>query len=335
MQQDVFIHKKSDPALPKLIWGVLLVVIISFISKGLGTLFPLVGNLLFAILIGVILQNAFPLSSKINPGIQFTLKKILKISIVLLGVSLSLFDILEIGQRALWIISLSVSIGIGVTYLVGKMLNIDKRLSLLIGIGTSICGATAISAVKGIVGAKENETAYALSTIVFFNLIAFVTYPLVGQVLQMSDLSFGIWAGTAVHDTSSAVAVGYVYGDKAGEVATTVKLARTLFLIPIMFCLPFFVKTNSKDSRKTNYKDVFPWFIFLFLGVSLLHTFEIIPTVLETYMKTSSKFMIVMVMAAVGLQVRVKDIGKLGFKPLLTGFISSLTCAVISLLLLM
>ena len=206
-----------------------------------------------------------------------------------------------------------VSIGISVTYFVGKWLRIDKRLSLLIGIGTSICGATAISAIKGIVGAKEDETAYALSTIVFFNLIAFVTYPIIGHLLDMSDLSFGIWAGTAVHDTSSAVAVGYAFGDDAGEVATTVKLARTLFLIPVMFCLPFILR--KKTTGESQYKKAFPWFIFLFLAVSVLHTFGMIPVSLESFLKSSSKFMIIMVMAAVGLQVRIKDLIKLGLNP--------------------
>ncbi|MFC7784286.1 YeiH family protein [Rossellomorea sp. GCM10028870] len=323
----------KDSFLPKEALGIFIIVLISLLSKGLGTLFPLIGSLLFAIVIGVILQNTTRLPSSFDSGIQFTLKTVLKVAIVFLGVGLSLYDILDIGQRALWVIFLSVSIGITVTYFIGKWLRIDKRLSLLIGIGTSICGATAISAVKGIIGAKENETAYALSTIVFFNLIAFITYPIIGYLLHMSELSFGIWAGTAVHDTSSAIAVGYAFGDEAGEVATTVKLARTLFLIPVMFCLPFILR--KKNEGEPSYNKVFPWFVFLFLGVSLLHTFGLIPVTIESYLEISSKFMIIMVMAAVGLQVRIKDITQLGFKPLLTGFIASITCAVISLFLIL
>jgi uncharacterized integral membrane protein (TIGR00698 family) len=324
---------QKDSFLPTEALGIFIIVLISLLSKGLGTLFPLIGSLLFAIVIGVILQNTTRLPSSFDPGIQFTLKTLLKVAIVFLGVGLSLYDILHIGQRALWVIFFSVSIGITVTYFIGKWLRIDKRLSLLIGIGTSICGATAISAVKGIIGAKENETAYALSTIVFFNLIAFITYPIIGYLLHMSELSFGIWAGTAVHDTSSAIAVGYAYGDEAGEVATTVKLARTLLLIPVMFCLPFILRKRSEGEPP--YNKVFPWFVFLFLGVSLLHTFGLIPLTIETYLEISSKFMIIMVMAAVGLQVRIKDITQLGFKPLLTGLIASITCAVISLFLIL
>lgn len=329
MQHDL----QKSSFLPKEARGMIIIVLISLLSKGLGALFPLIGSLLFAIIIGVILQNTIKLPSTFDPGIQFTLKTLLKVAIVFLGVGLSLYDILLIGQKALFVILLSVSIGIIVTYLVGKWLGIDQRLSLLIGIGTSICGATAISAVKGIIGAKENETAYALSTIVFFNLIAFIMYPIIGHLLHMSDLSFGIWAGTAVHDTSSAVAVGYAFGDKAGEVATTVKLARTLFLIPVMFCLPFFLR--KRNEGESQYRKAFPWFVFLFLAVSILHTFGFIPETTESYLKISSKFMIVMVMAAVGLQVRIKEITQLGFKPLLTGLVASITCAFISLFLIL
>jgi uncharacterized integral membrane protein (TIGR00698 family) len=325
------VHQHSDIKFPKVFPGLLFILLISLIAKGLGTWFPLVGSLLFAILIGVTLRNTTDLTSSWQAGIQFTLKRLLKVAIVFLGVGLSLLEIMKIGQSALWIIFVSVVAGISVTYAVGKLLGINPRLSLLIGIGTSICGATAISAVKGIIGAKENETAYALSTIVFFNLAAFITFPLIGHLLGLSQASFGIWAGTAVHDTSSAVAVGYSYGDHAGEAATTVKLARTLFLIPVMFLLPFMLKSET-PSEGTTYRKAFPWFVLMFLGVSILHTTGVIPDILEDILRSLSKFMIIMVMAAVGLQVNMKDLSKLGFKPLLTGLIASITCAVISLL---
>jgi uncharacterized integral membrane protein (TIGR00698 family) len=324
------VHKQLKKFLPKETIGIVFILIISMISKVLGSWFPLAGSLLFAIIIGMILRNAINLPCSWDPGIQFTLKKLLKVAIVFLGVGLSLLEIMKIGQSALWIIFISVTVGISVTYAVGRLLGINTRLSLLIGIGTSICGATAISAVKGIIGAKENETAYALSTIVFFNIIAFIFYPIIGHLLGLSQQAFGIWAGTAVHDTSSAVAVGYSYGDISGEVATTVKLARTLFLIPVMFLLPFMLRDEA-SAGAVSLKKAFPWFIFLFLGVSILHTIGVIPVFVEETLNSLSKFMIIMVMAAVGLGVRLKDLSQLGFKPLLTGLIASVTCAVISL----
>ncbi|WP_254871069.1 YeiH family protein [Bacillus sp. Marseille-Q1617] len=326
-------HQYTNNILPKETIGLVFILMISIMAKGLGSLFPLAGSLLFAILIGIIIRNTTDLPTSWQPGIQFTIKKLLKVAIVFLGVGLSLLEIMKIGQSALWIILISVTVGISVTYAVGKVLGIQTRLSLLIGIGTSICGATAISAVKGIIGAKENETAYALSTIVFFNLIAFISFPLIGHLLGLSQVSFGIWAGTAVHDTSSAVAVGYSYGDQSGDVATTVKLARTLFLIPVMLLLPFMLKNETPST--SSLKQAFPWFVLMFLGVSVLHTIGVIPDIIEDMLKSLSKFMIIMVMAAVGLQVRLKDLSKLGFKPLLTGLIASITIAVISILFIM
>ncbi|WP_246288767.1 YeiH family protein [Bacillus haikouensis] len=279
-------------------------------------------------------RNTIALPESWTPGIQFTLKRLLKVAIVFLGAGLSLVEILSIGQSALWVIFISVATGISVTCIVGKSLGIHPRLSLLIGIGTSICGATAISAVKGIIGAEENETAIALSTIVVFNLIAFIFFPVIGHLLGLPQTSFGIWSGTAVHDTSSAVAHGYRYGEHVGGVATTVKLGRTLFLIPVMFLLPFILK-NETTSEGSSYKQAFPWFVLLFLGISVLHTFGVIPGILEDTLKSGSKFMIIMVMAAVGLQVSLKDLSMLGFKPLFTGLIASVSCAVISLLLIL
>ncbi|MCA1053596.1 YeiH family protein [Rossellomorea aquimaris] len=319
--------------LPKEASGLFFIIIIGSIAKVLGAWFPLIGSILFAILIGILLRNVTNVPESWDAGITFTTKKLLKVAIVFLGVGLSLVEIMKIGQSALWIILVSVTLGITVTFFVGKLLGVHPRLSLLIGIGTSICGATAISAVKGIIGAKENETAYALSTIVFFNLIAFFLYPYIGHLLHLGEVPFGIWAGTAVHDTSSAVAVGYRYGDQAGEVATTVKLARTLFLIPVMILLPFMFQREASQ-KGTSLKQAIPWFVLMFLGVSLLHTMGLIPVVIEEFLQSSSKFMIIMVMAAVGLQVNVTDLTKLGFRPLLTGLIAFITCAVISLLLL-
>jgi uncharacterized integral membrane protein (TIGR00698 family) len=319
---------------PKEAAGLLIILVISIFAKGLESWFPLVGSLLFAIIIGILLRNTIALPESWTPGIQFTLKRLLKVAIVFLGAGLSLVEILSIGQSALWVIFISVATGISVTCIVGKLLGIHPRLSLLIGIGTSICGATAISAVKGIIGAEENETAYALLTIVVFNLIAFIFFPVIGHLLGLPQTSFGIWSGTAVHDTSSAVALGYRYGEHAGGVATTVKLGRTLFLIPVMFLLPFILK-NETTSEGSSYKQAFPWFVLLFLGISVLHTFGVIPGILEDTLKSGSKFMIIMVMAAVGLQVSLKDLSMLGFKPLFTGLIASVSCAVISLLLIL
>ncbi|WP_409253049.1 YeiH family protein [Bacillus sp. SCS-153A] len=319
---------------PKWGSGVLLLAGIAGASKYLGSLFPLVGSILFAIMIGIIINNTTGVHQVFQPGLSLTLKKLLKAAVVMLGVSLSFADILYIGRQSLLIILVSVILGIVITVWFGKLLKMDRKLTLLIGVGTSICGATAISAVKGVIDSDDNETAYAISIIVFFNLIAFFLYPVIGHILDLTSTSFGIWAGTAVHDTSSSIAVGYVYGNEAGQVATTVKLARTLFLLPLILVLPLLLKSEKQNGSQAA-KKAFPWFVLLFLGVSVINSFGVIPSSLEEIVTETAKFIIIMVMGAVGLQVNLKQFAKLGFKPLIAGLVASVTVSVISLIMIL
>lgn len=312
--------------------GILLVAIVAIIANYLGGKFPLIGGILFAILIGIIVKNTVGISNTFNLGLNFAVKKLLKFAVILLGVSLNLNAILKIGQQSLLVVLASVILGIGLTVLFGKLLKLDKTLTLMIGVGTSICGATAISCVKGILEAKDDETAYAISTIVFFNLMAFFVYPVVGHFFQFGALPFGIWAGTAVHDTSSAVAVGFAYSNEAGEIATTVKLARTLFLLPLIMILPFLMNNRKKGSVKESIKNAFPWFIVWFLLMSIFNSIGWVPVKVQDISNDAAKFMIVMVMGAVGMQVNLKGFAKLGIKPFLTGLFASITVSAVSLL---
>ncbi|TLS36749.1 YeiH family protein [Pseudalkalibacillus caeni] len=317
---------------PRRTWGVLLLIGIAAIAKLLGMLIPLIGSILFAIMIGIGIRNFIGVKQVFEPGLAFTLKKLLKAAIVMLGASLSFAEIMLVGKQSILIMVVAVLMGIMLTIGFGKLLDVNPKLSLMIGIGTSICGATAISCVKGILDSKEEETAYAISTIVFFNLIAFILYPIIGHVIHLTSTQFGIWAGTAVHDTSSAVAVGYVYGDAAGQVATTVKLARTLFLLPVIIILGVML-TKKGEGTKASLKQAFPWFVIWFLLVSIINSVGLIPETVSASVTDIAKYIILMVMAAVGLQVNIKQLMKLGIKPLLTGLFASVSVAATSLLL--
>lgn len=310
--------------------GVLLLIMVAIVTKWLGSMIPVIGSILFAIVIGIGLRNLATVPAVVEPGLAFTLKKLLKAAIIMLGASLSFAEILAVGQQSFIIMLVSVFLGITLTFWFGKLLKVDSRLSLMIGIGTSICGATAISCVKGILGSKDEETAYAITTIVFFNVIAFLLYPVIGYLSGLSPAQFGIWAGTAVHDTSSAVAVGYVYGNEAGQVATTVKLARTLFLLPVILALGMFFTKNDKETTSKSLKSAFPWFIVWFMLVSILYSLGFIPEVMAASLTDVSKFIILMVMAAVGLQVDIKQLTRLGIKPLLNGLFASVAVAATS-----
>ncbi|MBM7622225.1 putative integral membrane protein (TIGR00698 family) [Bacillus tianshenii] len=320
-----FIHK-----FPSWLPGTILVFLIAMGGKAFGNLFPAIGGVIFALLLGIVLRNSLSLHEVFFPGIQFVVKKLLKVSIVLLGATLSIGSILDIGSQSIFVILLVVIGGILVTLLAGKMLKIDKMLSLLIGVGTSICGATAISVVKGVVQSKETITAYAISTIFFFNILATFLYPWIGQWLNLTVLQFGIWIGTSIHDTSSVVAVGYLVGEDVGEVATTVKLVRTLFILPLVLAISFII--INKSDKSASIKGAFPLFIIGFLIMSALYSVGVVSEGASSLLGAVAKFLIIMVMAGVGLQVEWRKFRALGLRPFLAGFIASVFVAAISLI---
>ncbi|KMJ58229.1 membrane protein [Bacillus sp. LL01] len=311
--------------------GILLVLLIAVAAKFFGEYFPSIGGVIFALLIGILIRNSVNIDEKYMAGVDLVIKKWLKVAIVLLGATLSFKSILDIGSQSILVILFVVVGGISVTLLVGKLLKIDKILSLLIGVGTSICGATAISVIKGVVHAKETVVAYAVSTIFFFNILATFLYPFLGQWLHLSTLQMGIWAGTSIHDTSSVVAVGYLLGDEVGEVATTVKLVRTLFILPLVLAVSFIVV--RKNDEHTSIKGAFPIFVLGFLLMSGLYSTGVISEMLSEYLGQVAKFLIIMVMAGIGLQVQWRNIQSLGWKPFVAGLIASVFVGVTSLLL--
>ncbi|MFE7061171.1 YeiH family protein [Sutcliffiella sp. NPDC057660] len=321
----MFTHK-----LPAWLPGTIFVFLIALAGKAFGNLFPAIGGVIFALLLGIILRNSFKLNERFLPGIQFVVQKMLKVAIVLLGATLSIGSILDIGSQSILVILLVVTGGILVTLLAGKILKIDKMLSLLIGVGTSICGATAISVVKGVIQSKETVTAYAISTIFFFNILATLLYPWIGQWLDLTVLQFGIWIGTSIHDTSSVVAVGYLVGEDVGEVATTVKLVRTLFILPLVLAISFIIVNKSDESASI--KGAFPLFIIGFLVMSTLYSVGVVSQGVSAWLGSVAKFLIIMVMAGVGLQVEWKKFRALGLKPFIAGFIASVFVATLSLI---
>ncbi len=330
--ENLFIHQDLNTKWMNRARGIILVVVIAITAHYLGNIFSLIGSILFAIILGLILGSIWDVRTIYQSGLNFVVAKLLKLAVVLLGVSLNLNAIVEIGRQSLIVVITSVVLGIALTYWFGKLLKLDHTLVLMIGIGTSICGTTAITCVKGILEAKEDETAYAISTIVFFNLIAFFVYPFVGQLLNFNAIDFGIWSGTAVHDTSSAVAVGFAYSGEAGDVATTVKLARTLFLLPVVLILSILMGNQKKGNVKSSLKNAFPWFILWFIFMSILNSLGFFSERLQVFSNDFAKFIIVMVMAAVGLQVNLKGFVKLGYKPFLTGLFASVVVSIVSLI---
>lgn len=303
--------------------GIIISLIISIVAYLLGNQFPIVGGAVFGILIGIIINNVFGKSAKSEAGLNFTSKKILQWSIILLGSGLNLTQIYKTGLSSLIIIFTTITAALLTTYAIGRFLKIDFNLKSLIGVGTAICGGSAIAAIAPIVEAEEKDIAYSISTVFIFNIIAVFTFPAIGHLLEMSQMGFGLFAGTAINDTSSVVAAGYIYGNSAGDYATIVKLTRTLMIIPIAVLFVFIKKIRKTSIEKTkgnfNILKIFPWFIIGFIVMAAINTSGIIDAKILNIVKETGKFMIIMALSAIGLKTDLKNLLKTGIKPAILG----------------
>ena len=314
--------------------GFLLCFLISVPSYFLGKEFSIIGGPVFSILFGIILALFLKNRTPYNPGIKFVSKKILQWAVILLGFGLNLNVILKTGQESLPIILSTITISLVVAYLLHKALSVPGKISTLIGVGSSICGGSAVAATAPVIHADDSEVAQAISVIFFYNVLAAVIFPALGTLIGFSTLTgdaFGIFAGTAVNDTSSVTAAASTWdsmwnlGSQTLDKAVTVKLTRTLAIIPITLILSFFyIKKSMKTAgEKVNLKKIFPFFILYFVIASVITTILMANGVSKEFftpIKELSKFMIILAMAAIGLNTDLIKLVKSGAKPLLLGF---------------
>ena len=325
--------------------GIILCIAISAPCWLLGQMFPIIGGPVFSILSGMVITLFLKDKSAFLPGINFTSKKILQYAVILLGFGLNLSVVLETGKQSLPIIIATISTSLIISFLLHKIMHIPGNISTLVGVGSSICGGSAIAATAPVISADDEEVAQAISVIFFFNVLAAVLFPLFGSAIGFSTTSgeaFGIFAGTAVNDTSSVTAAAstwdsmYRLGSATLDKAVTVKLTRTLAIIPITLVLAFIRTKNAKaDGTKVNYKKIFPFFILYFILASLITTIATslgAPAALFGPFKTLSKFFIVMAMCAIGLNTNIVKLVKTGGKPIIMGLFCWLGIAGVSLL---
>ncbi|MCE5202413.1 MAG: YeiH family protein [Synergistaceae bacterium] len=338
--------------------GMLLCVLISLPAWFLGKAFPVVGSPVFGILAGMLLIMAFPALLRterrrtgnnspaelfrLDDGVKYTSKKILQYSIILLGFGMDLFHVIKVGGQSLYVIAFTLTASFLTAYFVGRALKLEGKTTALIGIGTSICGGSAIAAAAPVIGAKDEDVAHAISTIFLFNIIAVFIFPALGAYLGMSDTGFGMWAGTAINDTSSVVAAGTAWSNAAGNntalgFATIVKLTRTLMIVPVTLVLAVCTAWKAQKDRSGEHRGqfsfikVFPWFVIGFVAAAVINTFWSIPAV-SAPLVTAGKFMIVMAMTAIGLNTNIKKLLTNGLKPLFLGVCCWAAVAVVSLI---
>ena len=323
--------------------GLALCLILSIPSYLLGRLFPVVGGPVFAILAGMAVSLLLKDRGRYQAGIAFTSKKILQYAVILLGFGLNLSEVAKVGATSLPIICTTITISLVIAYLLRKQLDMPNNVAVLVGVGSSICGGSAIAATAPVIGADDEEIAQSISVIFLFNILAALLFPAFGGVLGMGDEGFGLFAGTAINDTSSVTAAASTWdtlhgtGGKVLEYATIVKLTRTLAIIPITLVLAFWrtwqvrrgggVSNGSFDLRK-----IFPFFILFFVLASMITTTATVagadPALFQPF-KDLSKYFIILAMAAIGLNTDLVKLVRTGGKPIVMGVCcwAGITCA--------
>ena len=285
----------------------------------------LLGASIIALFTGTIV-NSFFHPTWMKPALKFTSKKILKAAIVLLGASLSVSTIMSVGKMTFFVMIFTFAMCFGGGYFIRRLFGLNWKLSNLISAGTGICGGSAIAAIAPVIDADDKDIAFAMSSTFLFDMAMIALYPLMGKALGMSDIAYGIWAGTSVNDTASVVASGYAFSEAAGDFATMVKLTRTIAIIPTVLVFAWIgtrIKQKemkaSNDGKKVNLLKIIPWFIGGFLLLAILNSIGIIPGAISGMMKTTSKFLMVTALAAIGLNTSITDFKKAGLAPMFYG----------------
>lgn len=329
--------------------GVLFCLIVAVPAWLLGKRFEVVGGPVFAILIGMVLALAVPARAvePLQRGVKFTSKKILQYAVILLGFGLNLAQIAQVGATSLPIIVSTITTSLVVAFVLCRALKIPGKISTLIGVGSSICGGSAIAATAPVIDADDEEIAQAISVIFLFNVIAALVFPTLGGMLGLTDEGFGLFAGTAVNDTSSVTAAAAAWdgmhpGANTLDAATIVKLTRTLAIIPITLALAFWQMRLARRAASAgegageaagtfDLKKIFPFFILFFVLASVVTTVFALPAAVTAPIKELSKFFIVMAMAAIGFNTNIVKLVRTGGKPILMGLACWVAIACVSL----
>ncbi|WP_449278969.1 YeiH family protein [Leucobacter sp. GX24907] len=317
------------------VWpGLLVCVAIAAVATAIGTAVPLIGSAIPAVVIGVVITVFHKPSGRIVPGIGYSSKFVLQCAVVLLGSQLSLRSIVEVGAESLPVMLGSLAVCLLAAQLLGRWLGIERDIRMLLGVGTGICGASAIAAVSPIIGARSHDISYAISTVFLFNILAVIIFPFVGHALGMTPHAFGLFAGTAVNDTSSVVAAASVFSSAALGFAVVVKLVRTLMIIPVSVTLAVVeARRNDDGQRMTPGRMVrlVPWFLVGFVVMATIGSTGIISPTGADILGRISVFLVAMALAGIGLSTDLAAIRTAGLKPLALGGLLSLLVAATTL----
>jgi uncharacterized integral membrane protein (TIGR00698 family) len=304
------------------------------VATVIGLFVPVVGGPVSAIVIGAVVGAVIKPGPRLRPGIAFASRSVLQASIVVLGTGLSLRQIGQVGAESLPVMLGTLAVALAGAALLGRLIGVRGPVQILIGVGTAICGASAIAASSAVIRAKDSQIVYAVGTIFAFNIVAVLIFPPLGHLLGLAPHPFGLWAGTAINDTSSVVAAAYAYSPEAGQYAIVVKLTRTLMLIPIVVVLAAWTARHetpdpanpTPDGRRpAQARGPLPWrrmippFLIGFLLAATLRSLGVIPESWVSPLQHLGTFLISTALAGIGLSLSPAAIRTAGVRPLLLG----------------
>ena len=314
------------------IYGILICLIIAIPALIMGNVFPVIGGPIIAIILGMVISLFWKDKNSFEDGISFTSKYILQIAVVFLGFGLNLNVILQTGIQSLPIIVGTISIALIVAFVMKKALKMERNSAILIGVGSSICGGSAIAATAPVINANDEEVAQSISVIFFFNVIAAIIFPMLGKLLGFSTTS-----ASSVTAAASTWDNMWGLGSQTLDKAATVKLTRTLAIIPITLILSFITQKQKEfEGAKFSLKKAFPLFILFFVIASIITTISLsfgVDSTLFLPFKELSKFFIIMAMAAIGLNTNLVKLVKSGGKPIILGAVCWISITIVSIIL--
>ncbi len=346
------------PASYSKLYGFALALAMAIAAYWLHSVSAMIDPMLVAIVIGVLIRNTIGLSPRFMVGVKWCVMTLMPLGIALMGARLNFYDVARTSANALVISVVCVGVALAVTIWMCRRVGVGQKLGILIGIGTAICGGTAIAVAAPVIDADENDTAFAITTVTLFGLVAVFVLPLLGHAFGMSELEFGVWAGTAVHQTPQVVATGFAYGSTAGDIATIVKLVRVLLLAPVVIGLSIWYARQKRAQQIAHVTKVgalttlFPPFILGFVALALAATLHLLPNFtlhleesflwdagdahiafapLVTWLST---FILTIAMGCVGLGVDLRGVRKVGLKALYVGLAAAIVLAAFSFVLL-
>lgn len=335
---------------PHLVWeGVLFAATLAFasyVAVDSGVLPKGVDAVAVVLPLSIFIGNFFTLPKRFKTGIHYSLKTILMVGIILLGARLNFADVIKVGGSALVLSAAQVGLMLALAVAMRKPFGIGEKQATLLGIGTAICGGSAIIACAPIIEAEERDIAFAVTTVSFLGLATMFTLPIIGQALNMDPRSFGVWAGLAIHQTPQVVAAGFAYGPDAGQAAILVKLSRVSLLAPLVLALGFFHRKSGLAGgkrRKLGLTDFLPPMVLGFVVMAVVNSLGLLPSVdikfprwpvftvdVSTLIKTLSGYAIVTGMAAVGLETPLRSLRNLGWRPAAAGLVLTLASVLFS-----